>query len=238
MSAISSTQIGCSCGAFMWLLLSWWKEKPQSVALMNGALAGLAGITPASGYINTSATLLMGCIFGIASFFSVGLMKHKLHIDDALDVSSVHGLTGILGSLSIGLFAQLDIDPKGANGAFYGHGMQMIYQLCGVLFTIVYAGVLTWALLKLVDRLVGGLRVPEEEEDIGIDWSEHHEIAYHKLHVLEDPSLISEAEAPQQRHHVQSSSLTGEHGTCSTVEAAWLSDWDQQHPGWRMGVGG
>lgn len=176
----------------MWLLLSWWKAKPQSVALMNGALAGLAGITPASGYINTPATILMGCIFGVASFFSVTLMKHHLHIDDALDVSSVHGLTGVLGALSIGFFAQLSIDPKGANGAFYGHSMQIVYQLVGVVFTLAYAGFLSWLLLKVVDRLVGGLRVPEEEEEVGVDWSEHHEIAYHKLHVLDDASIADE----------------------------------------------
>lgn len=192
VSAITSTQIGCSCSAFMWLVLSWWKEKPTSVALMNGALAGLAGITPASGYINTPATILLGCVFGVASFYSIVMMKHHLHIDDALDVSSVHGLTGVLGALGLGLFAQLRIDPSGADGAFYGHGMQFVYQLVGVLLTAAYAGFWTLLLLKFLDLVHGGIRVTEDEEEVGVDWAEHHEIAYHKLHVLEDASIADE----------------------------------------------
>jgi hypothetical protein len=192
VSAITSTQIGCSCSAFMWLVLSWWKEKPTSVALMNGALAGLAGITPASGYINTPATILLGCIFGVASFYSIVMMKHHLHVDDALDVSSVHGLTGVLGALGLGLFAQLRIDPSGADGAFYGNGMQFVYQLVGVLLTAAYAGFWTLVLLKFLDIIHGGIRVTEDEEEVGVDWAEHHEIAYHKLHVLEDASIADE----------------------------------------------
>ena len=168
VSALISTQVGCSCGAFTWLIIGWYREKPQAAALMNGALAGLAGITPASGYVNTSATILLGVIFGAASYFSVVLMKHKLHIDDALDVSSVHGLTGVIGALAIGFFAQKSIDPAGADGLFYGHAMQLVYQFVGVLVTLVYAGVWTYLLLKLVDRLFG-VRVDEDAEEVGLD---------------------------------------------------------------------
>ena len=158
-------------------MLSWWKEKPQSAALMNGALAGLAGITPASGYINTPATILLGLIFGVASFFSVVLMKHHLHIDDALDVSSIHGLTGMLGSLGLGLFAQLRIDPAGANGAFYGNPSQLLKQFVGVLIALLYAGIWTYALLRILDVITpGGIRIGEDEEEVGMDWAEHHEV--------------------------------------------------------------
>jgi ammonia channel protein AmtB len=229
VSAIVSTQVGCSCGAFTWLVLSWWKEKPQAAALLNGALAGLAGITPASGYINTPETILMGCIFGVASFYSVVLMKHHLHIDDALDVSSIHGLTGLLGSLAVGFFAQ-----DGADGLFYGNAMQLAYQVVGVLVALVYPGIVTYGLLRFLDKVLGGIRAPENEEEVGLDWSakqharvtgyrirtrthpvrasplhltcvallfscvlvcvraEHHEIAYHKLHVLDDTTIADE----------------------------------------------
>ena len=202
VSAITSTQVGCSCGAFAWLMLSWLKEKPQSVALMNGALAGLAGITPASGYINTPASIALGFTFGIASFYSVVLMKHHLHIDDALDVSSVHGLTGMLGALGLGFFAQLRIDPLGgADGAFYGHPMQLVYQLVGILVALAWAGFWTFVLLKGLDLVTkGGIRIGDDEEEVGMDWAEHHEIAYHKLHVLDDAEKASQAEAPTYTH--------------------------------------
>ncbi len=171
-------------------MLSWWKEKPQAAALLNGALAGLAGITPASGYVNSPASIFLGVVFGLASFGGVHVMKHHWHVDDALDVSSVHGLTGVLGSLGLGLFAQLRMDPLGANGAFYGHPMQLLYQFCGVLLAIGWAGFWTIILLRLLDHFQsGGIRCGEDEEEVGLDWAEHHEIAYHKLHVLEDPTI-------------------------------------------------
>jgi Amt family ammonium transporter len=173
-------------------MLSWWKGKPQSTALLNGALAGLAGITPASGYVNSPASVALGLIFGAASFGAVHVMKHSWHVDDALDVSSVHGLTGVLGAIGLGLFAQLRMDPLGANGAFYGHPMQLVYQVCGVLLAIGWAGFWTIVLLRLLDWLHGGVRVGEDEEEVGLDWSEHHEIAYHKLHVLDDVSVAEQ----------------------------------------------
>jgi len=198
VSALVSTQIGCSAGAFAFLMLSWWKGKPQATAVLNGALAGLAGITPASGYVNSPATVALGLVFGAAAFAGVHVMKHSWHVDDALDVSSVHGLTGVLGALGLGLFAQLRMDPLGANGAFYGHPMQLVYQLVGVLLTIAWAGFWTVVLLKFLDWLHNGVRVGEDEEEVGLDWSEHHEIAYHKLHVLDD---VSVAEQPLYPHH-------------------------------------
>jgi len=200
VSAIVSTQIGCSMGAVTWLVLSWIKNKPQSTALINGALAGLAGITPMSGYIATTESILMGFIFGLASFYAVILMKHHLHIDDALDVSSVHGLTGLIGSLCVGLFAQKSIDPNGADGAFYGNPKQLLYQFVGVVVTLAYAGLMTFVLLKVIDKAFGGLRVNEDGEEVGLDWFEHHEIAYHKLHVLDDTTEAEQAPYPPAAH--------------------------------------
>jgi Amt family ammonium transporter len=87
-SAVASTQIAACTSGLVWLVISWIRNKPSTIALINGVIAGLAGITPASGYISSQATLLVGLILGLASYFSVILVKHKLRIDDALDVSS------------------------------------------------------------------------------------------------------------------------------------------------------
>ncbi len=185
VSALISTQIGCATSAFAWLCLTWKAGKPSATGIMNGALAGLAGITPASGYISTQWSILLGFIFGIVSFYGIHLAKHKWRLDDALDVNMVHGLTGIVGSLAVGLFASEDHSGiVGANGAFYGHGMQFVYQLVGVLLAGAWAGFWTWLIIKVLTLIYGPLRVTEREENIGLDWVEHGEVAYHKLHVL------------------------------------------------------
>lgn len=209
VSAIVSTQIGCSCSAFVWLVLSWYRDKPSSIALMNGALAGLAGITPASGYINNGASIGLGFVLGVCSYFSVVIMKTKLHVDDALDVSSIHGLTGVLGALAVGLFAQLRLNPNGADGAFYGHPEQMAYQTVGVLVVAIYAGVLTFLILKVLERFMGDLRASEDAEIAGLDWAEHHEVAYHKLHVLADAE--KEFDEETQEENIASSHMNVHH---------------------------
>lgn len=186
VSAVVSSQIGAVSSGFIWLVLSWWQNRPSASALLNGCLAGLAGVTPASGYINSPSTILLGVILGVSSYYSVHLMKHKLHIDDALDVSSVHGLTGALGSIFLGLFAQLRLNPLGADGAVYGNPALLGKQVVAVLLCGVYAAVLSYMILKVLEWIYGDLRVNEIDEDAGLDYSEHGEIAYHKLHVLED----------------------------------------------------
>ena len=126
-------------------MLSWLRDKPSSVAVMNGVIAGLAGVTPASGFINSQWTILLGFLLGFLSYgmysslhpaliiFTTGsvlLLKHKLHIDDALDVSSVHGFTGIIGSLFIGFASQAKLNlVDGADGAFYGNAQQLVRSI-------------------------------------------------------------------------------------------------------------
>ena len=187
VSACVSTCMGAVSSGLVWLLLAWWRHKPASVACMNGLIAGLAGITPASGYISSPASLLLGYVLGLVSYGSSLLIKGRLRIDDALDVSSVHGLTGIVGSLWIGLFSQLSLNPGGADGLLYGGGWKLLLlQLLGVTLAAAWSGFMTFLILTLCSWLFGSIRVSAAEEEVGCDWSEHGEVAYHKLQLLDD----------------------------------------------------
>eukprot|EP01132_Coremiostelium_polycephalum_P004192 gene4192-5247_t len=179
-SAVVSTQIGGSFSAIVWVILSWLKGKPTTVAVINGVIAGLAGITPASGYINSQYSIGLGCVLGLASYFSVMLLKHKLHIDDALDVSSVHGLTGIIGSLAIGFCADKGINEKGGVGVFYGGGELLGIQVLGVVVVAAYSAVFTLAIIFAIDKTIG-LKIEDTEEEHGLDLVEHGEFAYHNI---------------------------------------------------------
>ncbi|EGG17683.1 ammonium transporter [Cavenderia fasciculata] len=176
-SAVASTQIGGSFSGIVWIILSWLKGKPSTVAVINGVIAGLAGITPASGFINNQYSIGLGVVLGLASYFSVFLLKHKLHIDDALDVSSVHGLTGIIGAIAIGFCAEVKINPAGADGVFYGNAHLLGVQVLAVVVVGAWAAIATLAILILIDKFVG-LRIDESEEEHGLDLVEHGEWSY------------------------------------------------------------
>lgn len=172
------THMASSVSALIWVGLSWVRTgKPSVVAAINGAIAGLAGITPASGFVSVEHSFAIGIAIGIASYSGVVLFKEKLKIDDALDVSSVHGVAGIIGSLAIGIFASSMINPNGPDGFLFGNPEQLLIQAIGV----GVAGALgfggTWIILQVIKHLIG-IRVDPEVEDAGLDISEHAEAAY------------------------------------------------------------
>ena len=172
------THMASSVSALIWAGLSWIRTgKPSVVAAINGAIAGLAGITPASGYVSVEHSFVIGIAIGIASYSGVVLFKEKLKIDDALDVSSVHGVAGIIGALAIGIFASTAINPGGVDGFLHGNPDQIWIQAVGV----GVAGALgfggTWIILQVMKHLIG-IRVSKEYEDAGLDISEHAEQAY------------------------------------------------------------
>jgi Amt family ammonium transporter len=177
-SALLATQIGaCTC-ALVWVCLSWKRTgKPTVSAVINGAISGLAGITPAAGFISGQWAFVLGIVLGFASYYGIVLIKERLKIDDVLDVSSVHGITGITGALWIGLFASSAINSAGPDGWFYGNPMQLAIQAFGIGVGALLAFVGTVVILKLIDFTVG-IRVKEEEEDLGLDISYHQEVAY------------------------------------------------------------
>ena len=172
------THLASSVSALIWAGLSWMRTgKPSIVATINGAIAGLAGITPASGYISVEHSFVLAIAIGILSYGGVVLIRDKLKIDDALDVSSVHGIAGIVGALGIGIFASTLINPSGVDGLLYGNYDQIWIQAVGIGVAAVMGFGGTWVLLQLIKHLIG-IRVEPEEEDIGLDISEHAEAAY------------------------------------------------------------
>ncbi len=172
------THLASSVSALIWAGLSWKRTgKPSVVAAINGAIAGLAGITPASGFVSVEHSFIIGIAIGLASYYGVVLFKDKLKIDDALDVSSVHGVAGIIGALAIGIFASSMINPSGPDGLLFGNPDQMLIQGFGVGIASVLGFGGTWIIMQILKRTIG-IRVDAESEDVGLDISEHAESAY------------------------------------------------------------
>jgi len=178
-NALLVTHIGASTCALVWVFLSWKRNgKPTVTAVINGAISGLAGVTPAAGFISGQHGFILGIVLGFASYYGIVLLKERLKIDDALDVGSVHGITGIVGALSIGIFASQAINPIGPVGWLYsGSPMQLIIQGVGVGVAALMAFVGTIVIMKIIDYTVG-LKVNEDEEDLGLDVSQHAETGY------------------------------------------------------------
>ncbi len=175
--AMLVTHVSAACGAMTWAALEWMKYgKPSALGTVTGMVAGLGTITPASGYVGPMGALIIGLSAGIVCFYATAFLKQKLKIDDSLDVFPVHGVGGILGTLLAGVFV-----ATGLGGIGYAEGMnmgsQLTVQLTGVLATIVFTATATFAILKLVDVLVG-LRVTDEQETEGLDISQHEERGY------------------------------------------------------------
>ena len=172
------THMASSVSALIWAGLSWIRTgKPSVVAAINGAIAGLAGITPASGFVSVEHSFVIGIAIGIISYSGVVLFKEKLKIDDALDVSSVHGVAGIVGALAIGIFASTMINPSGVDGLLFGNPDQLWIQAVGIAVAAVMGFGGTWVILQVIKHLIG-IRVSKEVEEVGLDISEHAESAY------------------------------------------------------------
>ncbi len=177
-NTIIVTHMSSSVAALVWIGLSWKRTgKPSVVAGINGALAGLVGITPAAGFVSVEHAVLIGLGIGFASYAGLIIFKEKLRIDDALDVSAVHGVAGIVGSLAVGIFASAVINPTGPVGALFGNVAQLGSQALGVgvAITLGFGG--TFIIMKII-KAVMGVRVSEKIEEDGLDIGEHAEEAY------------------------------------------------------------
>jgi Amt family ammonium transporter len=173
------TNIAAAMGALSWMTVSWMRKgHPSVLGAAAGAVAGLVGITPAAGFVGVPAALVIGFVAGIACFFTVDLLKERFRIDDALDVFAVHGVGGIWGALATGLFADSAISGiDTADGLFFGNPEQLWYQAVATAAALAFSGVATFVILKLIN-LVIPIRVEEEAEVLGLDSSQHGEIAY------------------------------------------------------------
>jgi Amt family ammonium transporter len=178
-NAFLVTHLATSVAATTWMLLEWWiHKKPTVVGICTGAVAGLVAITPAAGTVDALGALFIGLAVAIICFISVAYFKPKLGYDDSLDAFGVHGVGGFVGAILTGVFAtQVITGAGGEQGALYGDWHQLGVQTIVNLVAIAFAAVMTYILFKIVDKTVG-LRANERAEAIGLDISQHGEIAY------------------------------------------------------------
>ncbi len=175
--AFINTDVAASFAAITWLVIEWsLVKKPKFVGLLTGAVAGLATITPAAGYVSLGSAVTIGVAAGMVCYLAVHL-KNKMGWDDALDVWGVHGIGGCLGTILLGVFASKAINPGTADGLKFGGGTFFIRQVVAVVGACVYAFVFTYVMLALIN-MVTKVKVGEEEEVAGLDMALHGEQAY------------------------------------------------------------
>ena len=175
--AMLVTQISTATAAITWMFIEWGKHgKPSALGIVTGAVAGLVAITPASGSVGPIGALVIGLVSGAVCFWGATTLKSQLGYDDSLDAFGVHGIGGIVGALLTGVFVAKSL---GGNGLVEGMtiGKQVLAQFLSIIITIVWSGVLSFIILKIVDATVG-LRVEEDEERQGLDLSQHNERGY------------------------------------------------------------
>ena len=178
--AMTVTHLSAATAALTWMAVEWFKfGKPSLIGTVTGMIAGLATITPASGYVGPAGAILLGVLAGIVCFYMVALVKNRLHIDDTLDVFAVHGVGGMMGSVLCGALS------AGGMGILSGVGLaegvtiphQLWVQIIGVVATGIWSGVCSVILLVVI-RATVGLRVSPDDEQLGLDLSAHGERGY------------------------------------------------------------
>lgn len=175
--AFVATHTSAVAATVMWVIIEWLhRGKPTMFGAATGSVAGLATITPASGFVGPMSALIIGLAAGSVCYLALNL-KTKFGYDDSLDAFGVHGIGGMAGTLAVGLFAQTVINPSGNNGLFFGNHQLLISQMIAISVTAIYSFVVTAIILKALDKTIG-LRVDEESEVSGLDVSQHGESGY------------------------------------------------------------
>ena len=174
-SAFLVTNTSAAMAAMSWMFAEWiFDKKPTLLGIASGVVAGLVAITPAAGFVNLQASLIIGLFAGAFGYYSVAVLKNKLGYDDSLDAFGVHGMCGMLGALATGLFANPAI-TKGAAGFFYGNPKQLWIQVVSIVATASFTAVGTLLVIYVTRFLTGGIRVEKEDEIKGLDNSIHGE---------------------------------------------------------------
>ena len=176
--AMTVTHISAATASLVWMVIEWVKYgRPSLIGIVTGMVAGLATITPASGYVGPGGALVIGLAGGLVCYWITAMIKQTFRIDDSLDVFAVHGVGGATGVMLTAVFAAEELGGVGfATGI--GIGDQLWTQLVGVVVTLVWAGVLSFVIIKIVQAMVG-LRVDAEAESEGLDITAHGERGYH-----------------------------------------------------------
>jgi Amt family ammonium transporter len=176
-SAFVNTHMAAAAGTLSWVFTEWiHRGKPTVLGAASGCIAGLGTITPASGFVQPAAAVVIGLAAGALCYVAV-MMKARFGYDDSLDVVGVHCVGGTLGTLATGLFATTAVNAAGANGLLFGNPGQLAVQAIASGVILVYSFVVSYVLLKVLDRVMG-LRLADEHEIMGMDLSQHGEAGY------------------------------------------------------------
>lgn len=179
VTAFVTTHIAAAAATLSWVFTEWlYRGKPTTLGAASGCVSGLVAITPAAGFVGPVSALIIGLAAGVLCYFAI-FLKHKLGYDDALDVVGVHGVGGTFGALATGLFASKLVNDAGNNGLFFGNPALFGIQAVAVGVTLVYSFLVTLIILKVLDWTMG-LRVEQEDEQAGLDLSQHSEMGYTK----------------------------------------------------------
>ena len=172
--AVVVTNISAASGALAWLFISWLRGMPSSIGMVSGAVAGLGAITPAAGYVTPMTGIIIGSVASILCYYAM-LWRIRKKMDESLDAWAVHGVGGLWGTISVGIFAVASVN--GASGLIEGNVDLFLTQVFGALVVMVFVFTVTFALAWFINRTIG-LRVSETEEYVGLDLSQHGERAY------------------------------------------------------------
>jgi len=173
-NAIVVTNTAAAVAGAVWMVIGWMKSKPSSLGIASGAIAGLAAITPAAGFVDVKGAIIIGLVAGIICYLAMDF-RIKRGIDESLDAWAIHGIGGLWGSIAVGIFATTSVNEYA--GLIHGNVALLKAQLIAVIASVAYAFVATLIIAKIVDALIG-LRVSDEEEYVGLDISQHGEVAY------------------------------------------------------------
>ncbi len=177
-SALVATHLAAAAATLAWVGAEWaHRGHPSMLGGISGAVAGLVVITPAAGFVTPGSAIIMGILAGPICYGAVAFVKAKLNYDDSLDAFGVHGVGGITGAILTGVFCTRDVNSAGANGLLAGNAHQVANQFMAVVITVVLSAVATFVILKIVDALVG-LRITVDEEQEGLDLTQHGETGY------------------------------------------------------------
>ena len=179
--ALFVTHISAATGALTWMVIEWIKfGKPSGLGAITGMVAGLATITPASGSVGPAGGLLVGLAGGVVCYYATTYLKQSLKIDDSLDVFPVHGVGGMVGTFLAGILVSNNLGVFSGNGLADGMtiGSQVGVQVTGILATGIYTAIVTFILLKIVATLTSGIRITDEQEQVGCDITDHDEKGY------------------------------------------------------------
>ena len=175
-NGLITTNVAAATAMLGWILIDIWKSgKPTVLGAATGAVAGLVAITPAAGFVDVPASIVIGFTTVFVSYFAISYLKPKLGYDDALDAFGVHGLSGTWGAIMTGVFASPAIG--GVAGLIYGNPNQVVIQLISIVAVAIYSFILTYVIAKVIDKVIG-MRVTEQTEIEGLDVKEHEELGY------------------------------------------------------------